>query len=150
MKNDKDELTRQQKAFVVKVVKDPVAFARHILGAELWEREVEILRSIQTGRRTAVKACHGAGKTFSLALAALWWLARYEQGIVLTTAPTFRQVRTQLWLEIHRLAERAKIPYPPSELDGLRRKPCTSSAWVFRSTRLRNKSAALVAVSRRR
>lgn len=113
MKNDKDELTRQQKAFVLKVVNDAVLFAMHILGAELWDREIEILRAIQTCRRTAIKACHGAGKTFSLALAALWWLARHEQGVVLTTAPTFRQVKTQLWSEIHRIAERSKIAYPP-------------------------------------
>ena len=59
-----------------------------------------------------MKACHGVGKTFTLAVAALWWLARYPEGIVLTTSPTQRQVRTQLWSEIHRLVERAKVPYP--------------------------------------
>jgi hypothetical protein len=31
---------------------------------------------------------------------------------VLTTSPTQRQVRTQLWSEIHRLVERAKVAYP--------------------------------------
>jgi phage terminase large subunit len=62
-----------------------VMYASHILGAELWDRQVEILRSIQKNRRTAIKACHGVGKTFTLALAALWWLARYKEGIVLTT-----------------------------------------------------------------
>ena len=59
-----------------------------------------------------MKACHGVGKTFTIAVAALWWLARYPEGIVLTTSPTQRQVRTQLWSEIHRLVERAKVPYP--------------------------------------
>ena len=106
------ELSADQKAYVRKVVSDPVLFATHILGAELWEREAEILRSIQNCRRTAVKACHGAGKTYSLALGALWWLTRYQQGIVLTTCPTLRQVRTQVWSEIHRISARSKIPYP--------------------------------------
>ncbi len=105
-------LSAEQKAFVRKVVSDPVLFATHILGVELWPRESEILRSIKTKRRTAVKACHGVGKTFTLAVAALWWLARYREGIVLTTSPTQRQVRTQLWTEIHRLVDRAKVPYP--------------------------------------
>ena len=59
-----------------------------------------------------MKACHGVGKTFTLAVATLWWLARYPDGIVLTTSPTQRQVRTQLWSEIHRAVERAKVPYP--------------------------------------
>jgi hypothetical protein len=91
---------------------DPVLFAVHILGVNLWDREAEILESIKTHRRTAVKAAHGFGKTFTLALATLWWLARYPEGIVLTTSPTQRQVRTQLWSEIHRAVEHAKVPYP--------------------------------------
>jgi hypothetical protein len=111
MKNDQ-ELSPEQQRFVRKVVRDPVLFATHILGIDLWPREMEILRSIKTHRRTAVKACHGVGKTFTLAVATLWWLARYREGIVLTTSPTQRQVRTQLWTEIHRLVERAKVPYP--------------------------------------
>jgi hypothetical protein len=106
------ELSEQQKSFVRKALNDPVLFADHIFDASLWEREVEILQSIRTKRRTAIKACHSAGKTFTLALAALWWLARYPEGIVLTTSSTQRQVRTQLWSEIHRLVARAKILYP--------------------------------------
>jgi phage terminase large subunit len=113
MKLKTDEvLSSEQKLFARKVVSDPVLFASHILGLDLWPREVEILRSIKTHCRTAVKACHGVGKTFTLAVAALWWLARYHEGIVLTTSPTQRQVRTQLWSEIHRHVERAKVPYP--------------------------------------
>jgi phage terminase large subunit len=106
------ELSAEQKAFVRQVMKDPVLFAKSILGVQVWKGQVEILRSIKSRRRTAVKACHSAGKTFALAIAALWWLARHPEGIVLTTSPTFRQVRTQLWAEIHRLVERSRIPYP--------------------------------------
>src|ERR1700686_4646499 len=94
------------------LIKDPVLFATRILGANLWEREVEILRSIKQRRHTAIKACHGVGKTFTLAHAALWWLARYEDRIVLTTAPTLRQVETQLWSELHRVAKRSKCTFP--------------------------------------
>jgi hypothetical protein len=88
------ELSAQQKEFVRNIVSDPALFATHILGVSLWDREAEILQSIKSSRRTAVKACHGVGKTFTLAVAALWWLARYPEGIVLTTSPTQRQVRT--------------------------------------------------------
>jgi phage terminase large subunit len=106
------ELSDEQKSFVKKVISDPVLFATHVLGVDLWQREAEILQSIKTNRRSAVKACHGVGKTFTLAVAALWWLARYPEGIVLTTSPTQRQVRTQLWSEIHRAVDRARVPYP--------------------------------------
>ena len=61
----------------------------------------------------AIKACHGVGKTFSVAILVLWWLARYSEGIVLTTSATQRQVRTQLWSEIHRLVGHSRVPYPP-------------------------------------
>src|ERR1700721_2106694 len=60
----------------------------------------------------AHKSLRGGGKTFILAVGALWWLARYPEGIVLTTSPTQRQVRTQLWSGIHRAVDRAKVPYP--------------------------------------
>ncbi len=111
-KNSGEELTPEQKASGKSVVVDPVQFASHILGVELWDHEIEIVRSIKEHRRTAVKASHGIGKTFTLAVEALWWLARYPHGIVLTTSPTQRQVRTQLWFEIHRLARSARVPYP--------------------------------------
>jgi len=53
------ELSARQKLFVRNVISDPVLFASHVLGVDLWEREAEILQSIKTYRRTAVKACHG-------------------------------------------------------------------------------------------
>ena len=115
MKKTKSALTAEQQAYAQKLMRDPVLFATQVLGVELWEREAEILRSIQTQRRTAIRACHGVGKTFTLAAAVLWWLARYKDGIVLTTAPTLRQVQTQLWLEIQSLVARAKIPYAEQE-----------------------------------
>jgi phage terminase large subunit len=65
------ELSAQQKEFVRKIVSDPALFATHILGVSLWDHEAEILQSIKASRRTAVKACHGVGKTFTLAMAAL-------------------------------------------------------------------------------
>lgn len=111
-KKNNHGLSSKRVAYVRNVISDPVLFASHILGAELWEGEVEILRSIQHQRRTAIKTCHGVGKTFTLAVAVLWWLARYPEGIVLTTSATQRQVKTQLWFEIHRAAEGAKVPYP--------------------------------------
>src|SRR5579859_7523462 len=82
---------------VRKAIVDPVLFARRILGVELWERQVEILQSIRHNRKTAIKACNAAGKTFTLAVAALWYLARYKDGVVITTSATYRQVETQIW-----------------------------------------------------
>jgi len=134
----KDELSAEQCEFVRKVMRDPVMFATHVLGVDLWEREAEILRSIKAERRTAVKACHGVGKTFTIAVAALWWLARYTEGIALTTSPTQRQVRTQLWSEIHRLVERAKVPYPKLKTTELKFRDDNNFALGFSTNQAEN------------
>jgi phage terminase large subunit len=110
MKNK--NITAKQIELARRGLVDPVLFARRFLGVRLWGRQAEILRSIKDHRKTAVKACHGVGKTFVLAVAVLWWLARYRDGIVLTTSSTFRQVKTQIWSELHRLVTKAKVPYP--------------------------------------
>lgn len=47
-----------------------------------------------------VRSGHGIGKTFVLACAGLWYLITRPQSKVITTAPTFRQVRSILWPEI--------------------------------------------------
>src|ERR1700733_11981946 len=105
-------LTDEQKALARRTFLKPALFAKHVIGTNLWEKEIEILESIRKNRRTAIKACHGVGKTFSLAVGALWWLTRYKEGIVLTTSSTERQVKTQVWSEIRRAATHAKLPYP--------------------------------------
>jgi len=73
----------------------------------------EILRSVAENPRTAVKACHSSSKTFTAAEAVLWWITRWPDGKVVTTAPTWTQVEKLLWGEIHRAAVRSRISYPP-------------------------------------
>jgi hypothetical protein len=132
------ELSAEQISFVKGVMRDPVLFANHVLGVSLWEREAEILQSIKSRRRTAVKACHGVGKTFTLAIATLWWLARHREGIVLTTSPTQRQVRTQLWSEIHRAVERARVPYPKLKTTELKFRDDNNFALGFSTNQAEN------------
>lgn len=134
----KKELSPQQKTLVQRVVSDSVLFATHVLGAQLWEGQVEILRSIQKFRRTAIRSCHGVGKTYALAVAVLWWLARYPDGIVLTTSSTFRQVKTQLWSEIHRLIAQAKVHYPELKNTELRLRDDSNFALGFSTDRAAN------------
>jgi len=139
MKNKSNgQLTEQQKLYAQKILKDPVLFAKRILGVSLWEGEVETLQSIARNRRTAIKSCHGVGKTFILAVAALWWLARYPEGIVLTTCPPQRQVRTQLWSGIHRLVERAKVPYPKLKTTELKFRDDSNFAIGFSTNQAEN------------
>jgi phage terminase large subunit len=69
----------------------------------------EILASVFTpSSRTAVKACHASSKTHTAAIAVA--LTLYEGGDVLTTAPTWEQVKSVLWGEVHRLLQGSVIP----------------------------------------
>ena len=86
------------------VQQSPVAFAREVLGVDLWDKQVEVLTALTEHRRVAVKAGNGLGKGFCAAVAVLWYIHSHpDEAIVLTTAPTFRQVRHILWRQIHRL-----------------------------------------------
>ena len=62
-----------------------------------------MLAALPEHRRVAVKSGNGLGKGFSAAVAVLWFLHCHDPAIVLSTAPTFRQVRHILWRQIRRL-----------------------------------------------
>ena len=58
----------------------------------------------------AVSSCHSIGKTFTSARLALWFLLCFPKSLVLTTAPTNRQVNFLLWGEIRSAYKNATIP----------------------------------------
>jgi phage terminase large subunit len=91
------------------LLRDPVLFARKVVGADLWKSQREILTAIARHSRVAVKACHSSGKTYAIALAALWWLTAHRDGIVVTTAPTWLQVEKIVWGEIKSAVLRSKL-----------------------------------------
>ena len=82
-------------------------FAADTLGVELWRKQREVLEAVRAERRVAVKSGNGLGKDFTAAVAVLWYLQLHDPAIVLSTAPTFRQVRHVLWRQIHALYRRA-------------------------------------------
>lgn len=105
---------------LVRVIEDPVLFGHGVLGHNYWATQQAILRSVAKNRQTAVKACHASSKTHSAAAAVLWWLTRYQDAKVITTAPTWLQVRALLWGEIRRAVATSRIQYPEPNLTELR------------------------------
>ena len=93
-------------------VRDPSSFARTLLGHTIWPKQHEILQSLAKFPKTAVKACHASGKTFTAAEAVLWWITTQKKGIAITTAPTRMQVERVLWGEIHSAVQLARVDYP--------------------------------------
>ncbi len=81
---------------------DPARFAREVLGTEWWSSQRKIANAVARNRRTVVKSANGVGKTFLAADLALWYLYTHRPSVVITTAPTWRQVRNLLWEEIRR------------------------------------------------
>lgn len=96
--------------FIARSRRDPVFFCRHVLGVEPWSKQREVLEGVRDHGRVAVRSGHGTGKSFIAASAALWFLYSYYPAKVITTAPTWNQVRAILWNEIRSQHAAARIP----------------------------------------
>jgi hypothetical protein len=83
---------------------DPVGWARAKLGVHLWSKQQAIAAAIVEHRRTAVKSCHDAGKSFIASVIAAWWIDTHPDGeaFVVSTAPSYPQVHAILWEEIRK------------------------------------------------
>lgn len=91
---------------------DPVAWVDGRLGQFAWSKQREILEAVRDRRRVAVRSAHGVGKSHVAALTACWWLDVHPPGsaFVVTTAPTFPQVRAILWRYIRRMHAAGNLP----------------------------------------
>ncbi len=90
----------------------PAEFVHERLGEALWSKQLEIAQSLLDHRRTAVQSCHGAGKSYTASRLTAWWLWAHQPGtaFVVTSAPTFEQVRAVLWREIGRAHRKGNLP----------------------------------------
>ena len=81
-----------------------------ILGAEPWETQLNIIESLRDNRTTAVRSCHGSGKSWTAARAILWFLYAYPNSVCLSTAPTYRQVVQVIWREVRTAHRKSILP----------------------------------------
>ena len=82
----------------------PVRWVQERLNQTVWSKQREILSAVRDHRRVAVRSGHGVGKSWTAALVACWWLDTHPPGeaFVVSTAPTFSQVRAILWRYIRK------------------------------------------------
>lgn len=73
---------------------------RLFFGASPWSKQVEILEALRDNRKVAVRSANGVGKSYIAAQAILWFLYTHAPSVVLSTAPTMRQVKTHIWKEV--------------------------------------------------
>ena len=107
------ETNRVMTELMLSYRRDPVFFVEHAMGHLTWSKQREILRSVRDNERTAVRASHGASKTFTAAEIAVWFLNCIPNSKVITSAPTFPQIKMLLWSEINNIYATSRI-----ELEG--------------------------------
>lgn len=89
---------------------DPVQFIHDVLGIKLWSMQEEIVYSVWENRYTSVASCHAVGKSTVSAAIVITYLHLHENSIVISTAPTGRQVENILWRNIRNMYKKAKRP----------------------------------------
>ena len=72
-------------------------FIREILGRNPWPKQEEIIKDVFKYKVVAVASCNAAGKSDVASDIALTFLSLKVNSIVITTAPTWRQVKDVLW-----------------------------------------------------
>lgn len=90
--------------------RDPAGWIADWLGADLYDKAGELCESVRDHPRTACKAAHSVSKSFTSARIAVWFLHAFPPALVLSTAPTFNQVRNILWREIKDAYTKARRP----------------------------------------
>ncbi len=76
----------------------------------LWSKMREINNSIRDNKKTVVGAAHGVSKTYGVARVALTFLNCYYPSTVITTAPSWDQVKNEMWREIRAAHAGARVP----------------------------------------
>jgi phage terminase large subunit len=80
--------------------RNPVGFARDILGIETWSRQNEVLEAVRDHDRVAVRSGHRVGKSNAVAILALWFYCSFDDARVILSSTTARQVDEVLWREL--------------------------------------------------
>ena len=115
------QLTTEERAEAAEQVREtylpiPHYFIKDILGADTWYRQDEIVQSTFRYKVTAVKTCNAVGKSYIAARTVIAYLMLYPGSIVVTTAPTWRQVTDVLWREIGTAVKKSKIKLTEKEV----------------------------------
>ena len=82
-----------------------------LLGEACWSKQREIADAVTEHRKVAVPASFGVGKSWTGARIAARWIQEHEPGsaMVVTTAPTYRQLRAILWREMNKAHSKGNL-----------------------------------------
>lgn len=80
---------------------DPILFIADFFNETPDKKQADVLRALPHANKIAVRSGHGVGKTWLASRAAIWYFVTHPYSKVITTAPTWQQLRKILWSEIH-------------------------------------------------
>lgn len=103
--------SRQQAADLERL-REAKTFIRSILKEDPYDLQDAIIDALESHNRVAIKGCHSAGKSRVIAAYCIYYLLKYPDSIVLTTAPTEGQVQRLMWASIDEILERANMKFP--------------------------------------
>jgi hypothetical protein len=86
-----------------------VDFVREMLGRNPWKKQEDIINDVFKYKYVGVASCNAAGKSDVASDIVLAFLLLYPNSIVITTAPTWRQVKDVLWRYIRSKHKKAPI-----------------------------------------
>jgi len=89
---------------------NPEWWINNVIGNTIWAKQRDIVESVRDNQRTTVRSCNGAGKSFISSNIVAWFLCAHPESIVITSAPTARQVEEILWQEIARIHGSSNMP----------------------------------------
>lgn len=134
-------------------VTDPVGWVNTRLREHMTRDQTAICTSVVEHRYTSVQSCHDVGKSYTAARVASWWIDVHPPGeaFVVTTAPTWSQVRAVMWREIGRAHRKGDLPgriteaaewklnmgMGPDELVAMGRKPADYDPTAFQGIHAR-------------
>lgn len=95
---------------------DIIGFCKYKLGVTLTEPQIIVANSVLQNSVTNCKAGHAVGKTCLAACLMFYWCL-VKNGLVITTAPTLRQVKNVLWAEARRIFNKNSLPGTMLTLD---------------------------------
>ena len=114
-------LSKEQEIQIGRSIRDnPLWAIEYLFGCEQWEKQREMADSVlvKKNRKTAVRSCHGSGKTFEAARVGLIYLISNPDSIVITTAPGWTQVKEIIWREIKAAYHKLESVHPNLVIGG--------------------------------
>lgn len=104
------QMTQAERKTVKRLRDNPIFFVDQVLGGVPWDKQIQIIKSVRDNPRTTVRSCSDSGKSWTASVVALWFLFTHCPSTVITTAPTWRQVKDILWREIQARYVVSKYP----------------------------------------